>query len=148
VTERGLTRNAARRLASIRHAQEIRGNVALTCRYYCVTGQCYYVWLLGYEELGVAGLRDRSSRPHLGPKATVERRTPDRRRRSVTPGWFRRRCTVSPHEHQVGTWAGMRPKRVVVRSAQRRAGAPAGVSWRRRTPAASERRSQTRTATR
>ena len=61
MTERELTRNAARRLAIIRHAQEISGNVALTCRYYCITRQCYYVWLLGYEELGVAGLRDRSS---------------------------------------------------------------------------------------
>jgi hypothetical protein len=41
VTERELTRNAARRLAIIRHAQEISGNVALTCRYYGITRQCY-----------------------------------------------------------------------------------------------------------
>lgn len=72
MTERELTRNAARRLAFIRHAQEISGNVALTCRYYGITRQCYYVWLRRYEELGVAGLRDRSSRPHLSPKATKE----------------------------------------------------------------------------
>jgi transposase-like protein len=69
VIERELTRSAARRLAIIRHAQEISGNVALTCRYYGITRQCYYVWLRRYEELGVAGLRDRSSRPHLGPRA-------------------------------------------------------------------------------
>jgi transposase-like protein len=67
VTERELTRNAARRLAIIRHPQEISGNVALTCRYYGITRQCYYVWLRRDEELGVAGLRDRSSRPHLSP---------------------------------------------------------------------------------
>jgi transposase len=30
------------------------------------------VWVRRYEELGVAGLRDRSSRPHLSPKATTE----------------------------------------------------------------------------
>jgi hypothetical protein len=34
MTERELTRNAARRLAIIRHAQEASGNVARTCRYY------------------------------------------------------------------------------------------------------------------
>lgn len=72
MTERELTRNIARRLAIIRHAQEVSGNVALTCRYYGITRQCYYVWLRRYEELGAAGLRDRSSRPHLSPRATKE----------------------------------------------------------------------------
>ncbi len=70
MTERELCRNAARRLAIIRHAQEVSGNVALTCRYYGITRQCYYVWLRRYEELGLDGLRDRSSRPHLSPSAT------------------------------------------------------------------------------
>jgi transposase InsO family protein len=70
MTERELSRNATRRLAIIRHATEVTGNVALTCRYYGITRQCYYVWLRRYEELGLNGLRDRSSRPHLSPKAT------------------------------------------------------------------------------
>jgi transposase InsO family protein len=70
VTERELNRNAARRLAIIHHAQEVTGNVALTCRYYGITRQCYYKWLRRYEELGVDGLRDRSSRPHNTPNAT------------------------------------------------------------------------------
>jgi Helix-turn-helix domain len=65
VTERELARGAARRLAIIRHVQEVTGNVALTCRYYGITRQCYYVWFRRYEEFGVEGLRDRSSRPHL-----------------------------------------------------------------------------------
>jgi hypothetical protein len=34
VTERELARGAARRLAIIRHAQEVTGDVALTCRYW------------------------------------------------------------------------------------------------------------------
>ena len=72
MTERELSRNAARRLAIIRHAQEVTGNVALTCRYYGITRQSYYVWLRRYEELGLEGLRDRSSRPHLSPRATQE----------------------------------------------------------------------------
>jgi transposase InsO family protein len=70
VTERELAREAARRLAIIRHAQEISGNVALTCRYYGTTRQSYYVWLRRYEELGIAGLRDRSKRPKFSPNAT------------------------------------------------------------------------------
>ena len=62
LTEREISRNAARRLAIIRHAQEVTGNVALTCRYYGVTRPSYYKWLRRYEELGVDGLRDRSRR--------------------------------------------------------------------------------------
>jgi hypothetical protein len=34
VTEQELERSARRRLAVIRHAQEVSGNVAKTCRYY------------------------------------------------------------------------------------------------------------------
>jgi len=34
VTERELAKNAARRLAIIRHAEEVTGSVAKTCRYY------------------------------------------------------------------------------------------------------------------
>ncbi|TMG11970.1 MAG: IS481 family transposase [Chloroflexi bacterium] len=65
-----MSRNAGRRLAIIRHAQEVTGNVALTCRYYGVTRPSYYKWLRRYEELGVDGLRDRSRRPRVSPTAT------------------------------------------------------------------------------
>jgi hypothetical protein len=39
VTDRELDKNAARRLAIIRHAREVTGNVALTCRYYGISGR-------------------------------------------------------------------------------------------------------------
>jgi hypothetical protein len=39
VTDKELDRNAARRLAIIRHADEVTGNVAKTCRYYGVSLQ-------------------------------------------------------------------------------------------------------------
>jgi hypothetical protein len=42
VTEQELTRRAKRRLAVLRHAEEITGNVALTCRYYGISRQCFY----------------------------------------------------------------------------------------------------------
>jgi transposase-like protein len=69
MTERELTREAARRLAIIRHAEEMSGNVAATCRYYGVSRQSFYKWLRRYEELGPEGLRDRSRRPHVSPNA-------------------------------------------------------------------------------
>jgi transposase InsO family protein len=70
VTERELARAAARRLAIIRHAHEVTGNVALTCRYFGISRTLYYTWLRRYEELGLEGLRPRSRRPHTSPNAT------------------------------------------------------------------------------
>jgi transposase-like protein len=70
VTEQELIRGAARRLAIIRHAQEVTGNVSLTCRYFGITRQAFYIWLRRYEEQGLEGLRDRSRRPHTSPNAT------------------------------------------------------------------------------
>jgi hypothetical protein len=48
MTEKELARGAARRLAIIRHAQEVTGNVSLTCRYYGITRKAYYTWLRRY----------------------------------------------------------------------------------------------------
>jgi transposase len=70
VTERELARNAARRLAIIRHAEEVTGNVARTCRYYGIGRQVFYTWKRRFDEEGVEGLRDRSSRPLTSPGAT------------------------------------------------------------------------------
>ena len=55
MTDRELDRRAAHRLAVIRHAQEVTGNVSKTCRYYGITRQAYYKWLPRYE----AGRRSR-----------------------------------------------------------------------------------------
>jgi transposase-like protein len=71
VTEQELIRGAARRLAIIRHAQEVTGNVSLTCRCFGITRQAFYIWLRRYEEQGFEGLRDRSRRPHTSPNATT-----------------------------------------------------------------------------
>jgi len=70
VTEQELVRGAARRLAIIRHAQGVTGNVSLTCRYFGITRQAYYIWLRRYEEQGLEGLRERSRRPRTSPNAT------------------------------------------------------------------------------
>lgn len=63
MTDKELDRNAARRLAIIRHAQEVTGNVALKCRYYGVSRQVFYLWRRRYETGGLEALRDRSRRP-------------------------------------------------------------------------------------
>jgi transposase InsO family protein len=70
VTDRELDKNAARRLAIIRHAEEVTGNVALTCRYYGISRTVFYRWLHRYEAEGLAGLRDRSRRPQHCPHET------------------------------------------------------------------------------
>ena len=70
MNERQLDRNAARRLAIIRHAREVTGNVALTCRYHGISRQVFYTWYRRYETEGLAGLRDRSKRPLHCPNET------------------------------------------------------------------------------
>jgi transposase-like protein len=70
VDDREQQRKVKHRLAVIRHAQEVTGNVAATCRYYGISRQCFYKWLRRYEELGEEGLRDGSSAPLSSPNAT------------------------------------------------------------------------------
>jgi len=70
MTETELERRVRRRLAVLRHVDEVSGNVAATCRYYGISRQCYYGWLRGYEADGLDGLKDRSQRPHHSPRAT------------------------------------------------------------------------------
>jgi transposase-like protein len=65
-----LPREVRRRLAIIRHVEEVTGNVALTCRYYGISRQCYYSWYRRYQAHGLEGLRDRSKRPLVSPRAT------------------------------------------------------------------------------
>ena len=55
-------------LAIIRHAEEVTGSVARTCRAYGISRSTYYKWLRRYEELGIEGLRDWSRRPLTSPK--------------------------------------------------------------------------------
>jgi transposase InsO family protein len=70
VTERERDKNAARRLAILRHAEEVTGNVALTCRYYGITRQAFYQWRRRYAAGGLDALRDRSRRPQSCPHET------------------------------------------------------------------------------
>lgn len=70
MNEQQAARAAARRLAILRHAEEITGNVARTCRYYGISRQAFYEWKRRYEAEGLEGLRDRSHRPNAHPRAT------------------------------------------------------------------------------
>jgi transposase len=75
----------------LRHAEEISGSVAATCRYYGITRTCFYKWRKRYEEEGFKGLKDRSSIPHHSPNAT---------RPEVTEKilWLRRQYHFGPHK--------------------------------------------------
>jgi Helix-turn-helix domain len=46
------------------------GQCAMTCRYYGISRQTFYVWKRRYDELGPDGLKDRSRRPKTSPNAT------------------------------------------------------------------------------
>jgi transposase InsO family protein len=65
-----LDREAKRRLAVIRHVEEVTGNVAMSCRYFGISRQAYYIWYRRYQAEGLEGLRTRSKRPRHSPNAT------------------------------------------------------------------------------
>ena len=62
MTDRELDKRAAHRLAVIRHAQEVTGNVSKTCRHCGITRQACYKWRRRYE----AGLDHRVARRLVG----------------------------------------------------------------------------------
>ena len=68
--EREQQRKVRQRLEVLRHAEEVTGSVAATCRYYGISWPTFYKWRNRYEELGEEGLWDRSLRPHHSPRAT------------------------------------------------------------------------------
>lgn len=72
MNEQELQRQAKHRLAILRHRDEISGNVAATCRYYGISRTRFYRWQRRYAEQGLAGLKDKSKRPHTSPNATSE----------------------------------------------------------------------------
>lgn len=57
-SERELERRAQRRLAVLRHAEEVSGNVAATCRYYGISRNIFYRWKRRYDEEGIEGLME------------------------------------------------------------------------------------------
>jgi transposase len=65
-----LDREAKRRLAVIRHVEEVSGNVAMTCRHFGISRQAYYIWYRRYQAEGLQGLRTRSKAPKTHPNAT------------------------------------------------------------------------------
>lgn len=68
--ERVQQRKIRHRVAVLRHAAEVTGNVSSTCRYFGISRPTFYRWLSRYEEFGEEGLRDGSSRPKHCPHET------------------------------------------------------------------------------
>jgi transposase-like protein len=65
--EQDLLRNQRKRLAVLRHYEEVTHNVSKTCRYYGISRMAFYRWQHRYHEFGLEGLKDRSRRPHHSP---------------------------------------------------------------------------------
>ena len=63
-------RKIRHRLAVLRNAEEVSGNVAATCRHYGISRTLFYWWRNRFDEVGPEGLRDRSSRSPLSSTAT------------------------------------------------------------------------------
>ena len=55
MNERERDKNAPWRLAILRHTEEVTGNAALTCRYFGITRQAFYLRRRRYEAGGVRG---------------------------------------------------------------------------------------------
>src|SRR6266540_2614359 len=70
VNERDQQRKIRHRLAVLRHAEEVTGNVSATGRSHGISRPTFYKWLHRFEELGEEGLRDGSSRPLNSAGAT------------------------------------------------------------------------------
>jgi transposase-like protein len=68
--EREQQRKIRHRLAVLRHAEDVSGRVAATCRYYGISRPTFYKWRNRLDEDGKQGLRDRSSAPLNSPKLT------------------------------------------------------------------------------
>ena len=74
MTEQEIDREVKRRLAIFNHAEEVTGNVAMTCRYYGITRQTFYTWKRRYEELGEEGLKTSLQTPQGEPQCHPRRR--------------------------------------------------------------------------
>lgn len=86
--EQKLDRQAQHRLAILRHAEEVTGNVAQTCRYYGISRPTFYKWLRRYQDEGITGPRDaRACRTtaRTPPTPTSSPRPPRARRRPAGP---------------------------------------------------------------
>jgi transposase-like protein len=68
-SERELERRAQHRIAILDHAEDVTGSVAATCCYVGISRQVFYRWKRRYEDDGLGGLRNRSSKPHRSPNA-------------------------------------------------------------------------------
>ena len=70
--DREQQRKARHRLAVLRYAEEVSGNVAAACRYYGISRTVSCKWKNRFDELGPDGLGDRCSRPLHSPAAKGE----------------------------------------------------------------------------
>ena len=69
MTKTEQVRLARWRMKVLRHVAETTQNVSQTCRYFGISRKTFYKWKARYEELGEAGLCDRSRAPRHSPRS-------------------------------------------------------------------------------
>ena len=130
MSEPQLPREVRRRLAIIQHAEEVTGNVAMTCRYYGISRQVYYTLATALPGAG--------HRRAAGPLATTARTAPTPPMstwsarsstcgRTTTSGRPRSRCTSSA----TTTWRCPSPASGGSSSASTSTGCPASQRYKR-----------------
>lgn len=88
----------------VQAAQEEDANMSALCREYGISRETGYTWLRRYRQAGVAGLADRSRRPHHSPNRTpaaIEQLILAGRRRHPTWGGRKLKRWLADQGHQV-----------------------------------------------
>jgi transposase len=67
----------------------------MTCRYYGISRQGFYTWYRRYETEGLAGLRDRSTRPAHCPHETPAEVVAKVESMQARPSVSMRRCALA-----------------------------------------------------
>jgi len=63
MSEATLPREVRHRVAILRHADEVTGNIAMTCRYYGISRQLFYKWRKRFDDEGIDERRVEQAEP-------------------------------------------------------------------------------------
>jgi hypothetical protein len=141
VNDREPDKNAARQLAIPRHAREVAGNVAMTCRYryYGISRLVFDTWPRRYKTSGAGRAPGRSKRPAHYPHETAPEvvakiiylRTTylSARRRSRCTCDVRRSCTANCSVRQLDYRKVVRTMALTVKISPRPAVGGVGLMW-------------------
>jgi transposase len=94
MAEREQQRLVDHRLAVLRHAEEVTGNVVHTYRYFGISRPTFCTWLRRYQEKGIEGLRHEPRRAQRQARQGTRKRRPATSYRALRPrsAWYPSSC--------------------------------------------------------